>query len=277
MTKIKHCKYCNSQIPDNTQICPYCGCGKIKHFDKLWVWAIIFLVVASIVISLAIIYPYPVTKTVSTTASVKTNINAAEKIKAIEDIEAAPKIKNAEDAKSTEDVMATKDATKDTMPKYDDGEYLVGKDILAGLYKVTLMNTNSKIGYVERAASADMSTILANITYTGDGYIKIKSTDAVVKLSGVVITPIHYTNLTPNIKNEVGSGTYLIGIDINPGTYKIEPTAGSGKAYYARLSSVSMDENDIIKYEFFKNTETITILPTDVAIHIQGAKLTLQK
>ena len=123
----------------------------------------------------------------------------------------------------------------------------------------------------------NMSTILANITYTGDGYIKIKSTDAVVKLSGVVITPIHYTNLTPNIKNEVGSGTYLIGIDINPGTYKIEPTAGSGKAYYARLSSVSMDENDIIKYEFFKNTETITILPTDVAIHIQGAKLTLQK
>jgi len=289
MVKMTRCKYCNSQIPSSEKNCPYCGCKSIKLYDIWWVWAISFFVVAGIVIGLAIKFPYPVTKPANSTASMQKDVKTAEDKKASQDIKASKDEKGTKAIKATEDEKATKDEkatvtenapTTDNTPKFSDGQYIVGKDIKAGLYKVTLTDTKTKVGYIERASSADMSaaSILANITFMGDGYVKIKSTDVAVKLHGIGITPINYKNLTPNYKNEASSGTYLVGVDIKPGTYKIDSTAtGTNKAYFARLSSVSMDKNDIIKYQFFKGYVTVQILPTDVALHIQNATLTLVK
>jgi len=147
--------------------------------------------------------------------------------------------------------------------KYGDGKYLVGQDIKSGLYKVTLTDSITNMGYIERAKDLDMEldSIIANIILTGDGYVEIKPTDKAVKLQGVEITPIDLKTLKPNLKTEVSGGIYLVGYDIKPGTYKVEVTDTATKmGYVERAKNVSMGLDDIIANEI-----------------VQGAKLTLKE
>ncbi len=147
------------------------------------------------------------------------------------------------------------------------GIYKVGTDIESGLYKVKLVDF---MGYVERSSSAsmDFESIIANNAFTGDGYIKIKDTDAYVKLQGVEINP----DIVEDIKDEVKDGIYLVGIDLLPGTYKVIPEAGM--AYIERAKDVSFEMNDIIANDIFEGQGYVEISETDYAIKVQGATIT---
>lgn len=147
------------------------------------------------------------------------------------------------------------------------GTYKVGTDIESGLYKVKLVDF---MGYVERSSSAsmDFDSIIANNNFTGDGYIKIKDTDAFVKLQGVEITP----DIVEDIKEEVKDGIYLVGVDLLPGTYKVIPE--DGMAYIERVKDVSFEMNDIIANDLFEGQGYVEISETDYAIKVQGATLT---
>jgi len=255
MAKMIHCKTCNMEIAKSAKICPACGAKNKKSFyTKWWVWAIAIVVIIGIATSQGNGSPNSTAQTANATTSST----------------ASPGI----DTKSN----ATKQESKE--PKFGTGQYLVGKDISAGLYKVKLTDTFTKMGYVERSKDLDMSTdsILANIILSGDGYVEIKDTDVAVKLQGVEITPIDIKSLTPNLKNEVSDGIYLVGIDIKPGTYKTEVTdTTTNMGYVERAKAVSMGMNDIIANEVVQGPGYVKVLDTDFAIRVQGAKLTLQK
>lgn len=63
-------------------------------------------------------------------------------------------------------------------------------------------------------------------------------------------------------KNTIpGTGTFEIGTDVNPGTYRAEAQPG---CYWARLSS--LDTNDIINNDNADGPVIIEILPSDKAI-----------
>lgn len=60
-----------------------------------------------------------------------------------------------------------------------------------------------------------------------------------------------------------GSGTFLVGEEIQPGTYRTEGT--SGFCYWARLSGLSGEFDDIITNDFSEGPSFVTIADTDVA------------
>ena len=157
---------------------------------------------------------------------------------------------------------------------------MVGKDIKAGLYKVTLKDKIMKMGYVERAKDVNMelNSIIANIILTGNGYVEILPTDVAVKLQGVEIEPVKLEDVKPAVKKEASDGIYLIGYDLEAGTYKVEVTDTTTKmGYVQRSRSVAMGMDDIIANEIVQGSGYVKIEKGDFAVRLQGVKLTLQQ
>lgn len=64
-----------------------------------------------------------------------------------------------------------------------------------------------------------------------------------------------------------GDGTFLVGDDIQPGTYR---TAGGAGCYWARLKGTSGELGDIIANGNVTGPTTITIAPSDAAFQTSG-------
>jgi hypothetical protein len=181
---------------------------------------------------------------------------------------------------ATEEVVAASEAKEvevavEESNTYKDGMYKVGTDIMPGLYKVEV-NGSLGMGYVERSKDASMTldSILANILLTGDGYAEIKDTDAFVKVTGAILTPFDISTAVPSFVSEYEDGLYLVGIDIEPGEYKVDVADTASKmGYVERLSDVSYNFDSIISNSIIQNQAYVTIDATDFAIRLQGVKL----
>jgi cell division protein FtsB len=73
---------------------------------------------------------------------------------------------------------------------------------------------------------------------------------------------------TYNDSTMTGSGLYLVGTDIAPGTYHTTGDDGSGDCYWARLSST--DTSDILDNDNTTGPTTITIYRSDKAFQTDG-------
>lgn len=71
-----------------------------------------------------------------------------------------------------------------------------------------------------------------------------------------------------------GDGTYVVGKDIEPGTYRTEGPQGGiiTDCYWARLSGTSGEPDDIIANEVTKGRTTVTIEGGDKAFSTNGCK-----
>lgn len=63
-------------------------------------------------------------------------------------------------------------------------------------------------------------------------------------------------------KTSFTDGTYLVGTEIQPGTYRAQPVSS---CYWERLSGLSGASSDIITNEFTKGQALVTILESDMA------------
>ena len=258
--KMISCSACGREIAKTAKLCPQCGAKiKIPVYKKWWFWVII-VVAASAAIS---------------------NMRRGETAPTLPQSASSPSENTAHTPSNPDEIAAPESISEpDTASvKYGVGTYLVGKDIDAGLYRAVLTTSLMKMGYVERSSgvSMDFADILANIVLTGDGYVEIKETDVAVKLTGVELYPISLDELTSNIKTEVSDGIYLVGYDLEPGTYKVEiEDSAINMAYIERVKSVAMDFSDIIANEVFQGQGYVEIKETDFAVRIQGGRLILQ-
>ena len=158
-----------------------------------------------------------------------------------------------------------------------DGTYMVGEDIQAGMYKVILSENAMGMGYVERAKDVNMEvdSIIANIALTGNGYVEIKETDKAVRIQGAELFPVKLEELQKDIKTEMTDGIYLVGYDLEPGTYKVELTENAmGMGYVERAKSVAMGIEDIIANEALQGNGYVKIEKGDFAVKLQGVKIT---
>ncbi|WP_406346927.1 hypothetical protein [Streptomyces sp. NBC_00648] len=71
-----------------------------------------------------------------------------------------------------------------------------------------------------------------------------------------------------------GDGVFLIGRDIEPGTYRSEGPQGDPITYcnWARLSGTSGEIKDVISSDSSKGAETVTIAATDKAFRSNGCQ-----
>jgi hypothetical protein len=184
------------------------------------------------------------------------------------------------DVQNTVDTSAAKEETV-TEPEESvsnaihSGTYKVGTDIEPGLYKVVVTSSFMNMAYIDRAkdASMELNSIIANGIIQNSGYVRIKDTDAYVKIQSATLYP--EDTIETNIRTEFEDGIFLVGVDIAPGTYKVEVTdTTTNMGYVERQSDVSMELGDVIANEIFQNQGYVEIKSTDFSVKVQGAKLT---
>ncbi len=151
------------------------------------------------------------------------------------------------------------------------GTYIVGTNIQPGLYLGQAGQDILDSCYWERLSdlSGGFEAILANENSVGKYYIEVRDGDFALKtdcdlyyLPGL---PAHFSSDHPLPQN-ITAGTYLVGIDIHPGTYQGQ--AGTDileSCYWARLSNVAGSMDGIITNDNANGQYYAQVLPTDFA------------
>ncbi len=158
------------------------------------------------------------------------------------------------------------------------GLYLVGKDIAPGIYQTG--EYSSAVTYSSETASLRNKTQTSSIG-TNYGYIEVLDTDFVVEVNGTM-TKIDLDNTTPNYKETLNDGMYLVGKDVEPGTYKVISKYYNSNEEYSwfgdvrTYSCVNIYREGIIENEWFYGMYGyIEIKSTDAIVTIYDA--TIQK
>jgi len=131
--------------------------------------------------------------------------------------------------------------TPDPFPKFTDGMHEVIKDIEPGLYRT---RKGSSGCYYARLSgfSGEIDDILANENTDYPAIIEILPSDRGFESSRCGTWTQNISQIT-NSKIAFSDGTYIVGVDIEPGIYK---NLGGTGCYYARLSGFTGEIEDII-------------------------------
>jgi len=200
-------------------------------------------------------------KTVSSQNGDKAKVEADAKAKAEAEAKAAEEKKKAEEEAKRK---VEEEAKKKKAAEYGSGMYVVGKDIQPGLYK-----SDEGINYWARlnGFSGELGDIAANGTPRGSAIVEIKQGDKGFETQGRG----HWYKIDENYQGKLltsfGDGTYLVGKDIQPGTYK---SSEGGSGYWARLSSFSGDLSSIIANDLPQGPSIVKISPNDKGFETFG-------
>jgi hypothetical protein len=66
------------------------------------------------------------------------------------------------------------------------------------------------------------------------------------------------------------NGTYLVGVDIQPGTWRTTGASGSTDCFWSRLSALTGEFDAIIANGSSDGPQVVTIKPDDKAFSVQG-------
>lgn len=139
------------------------------------------------------------------------------------------------------------------------GTWVVGKDISAGTYRT---RTASQGCYWARLQgfSGSVKDILANENSNGPTVVTIAPTDAGFQSTRCAEWSQDPTPITRSQTEPFGDGTYIVGVDIAPGTWRAQPTSS---CYWARLAGFSGDLADVLANDNTSGSTIVTIAPTD--------------
>jgi hypothetical protein len=150
-------------------------------------------------------------------------------------------------------------------PNFSDGMYQVGTDIQPGTYRTREGSPNC---YWERLRnfSGGMNGILANGGTSAPGIVTIEPTDVGFHSEGCGTWTKDLSAITTS-KTSFGAGAYIVGTDIEPGTYR---NSGGNNCYYERLRGFNGGMNAIIANGGSNNPSIVTIAPTDAGFQSQS-------
>lgn len=136
------------------------------------------------------------------------------------------------------------------------GTYDVNTDIQPGLYR----STGGAI-YWERSSNIErkMTDIITNGNPIGPEVVEIESTDLLFYTMGSGEWKLVDDSYHPKKLTSFSDGTYIVGADIDPGTYQSD----NGVSYWVRLRSFTGALDDEIANGTPRGPVTVDILPTD--------------
>ncbi|CCF86057.1 hypothetical protein [Nitrolancea hollandica] len=147
---------------------------------------------------------------------------------------------------------------------FGDGTYRVGIDIAPGTYR----NSDSSGGcYWERlnGFGGELDDINANDFTTSRTIVTIKPTDVGFKSNRCGRWSLAQGAITAGQTQPFSDGTYRVGVDIAPGTWRNSDS--SSGCYWARLSGFSGELDDIIANEFTESLQVVEIRPSDTGFN----------
>ena len=142
------------------------------------------------------------------------------------------------------------------------GTLIVGKDILPGRYRGNVAGGGCYWSRLSSFEGSGIDGIIANDNISGPTVVEIAPTDVGFKTSrcgewSPADTPLDLPGRAP-----AGDGVFVVGLDIDPGTYRSNNT---GSCYWARLRSFAQDGTDsIIGNDNSRGPAIVTIAPGDV-------------
>lgn len=141
---------------------------------------------------------------------------------------------------------------------FGDGTYIVGEDVQPGTYRT---RTGKAGCYYERLSGfgGELSDIVSNEFTNDSSIVVIASSDVGFKSKGCGTWTNDLSAITSS-RTSFGDGTFIIGTDIEPGTYK---NVGGTSCYYARLSGFEGSISDIITNENVDSSAIVTISAGD--------------
>src|SRR5215204_2392201 len=141
---------------------------------------------------------------------------------------------------------------------FSDGTYQVGTDVQPGTYRTREGSTGC---YFERLSgfSGEMNDIVANNNTDAPVVVTIEPTDAGFTSSSCDTWTKDLSAITES-KTSFGEGAYIVGTDIDPGTYR---NSGGTGCYYERLRDFAGDMNSIIANNNTDNPTVVEIAPSD--------------
>lgn len=143
------------------------------------------------------------------------------------------------------------------------GTYLVGSEIQPGIYKGENLNKSCYWARL-KDLSGEFDAILANDISTGQFYVEVKNTDFAFETRCELIPLDSIQAPTGDLPTIIQAGTYLVGRDIQPGTYKGQAEGTS--CYWARLNSVAGDLNSIITNNIADGQFYVQVASSDFAL-----------
>ena len=154
---------------------------------------------------------------------------------------------------------------KPSFASFGNGTHQVGTNIQPGTYRTREGSPNC---YWERLKdfSGDINSILANGNTGAPAIVTIEPTDAGFNSEGCGTWTKDLSAITES-KASFGAGAYIVGTDIEPGTYR---NSGGTNCYYERLRGFNGGMNAIITNGNTSNPTIVAIAPTDAGFQSDG-------
>lgn len=149
-----------------------------------------------------------------------------------------------------------------TARTFGDGTHRVGADIRPGTYRAPKVSGGIFAGcYWARLRnfSGGLNGIIANGNEMAPTLVTIKSSDRGFEANGCGRWTSDLRRITKS-RTRIVAGTYLVGVDIAPGTYFARCTRSG---YWARLRNFTGELNGIIANDNPRGREIVTIARTD--------------
>ncbi len=149
------------------------------------------------------------------------------------------------------------------------GTYQVGSDIQPGIYAGMAGTHVRDSCYWARlsGASGEFSDLIANENAIGQFYVEVLNTDAFLEVS-CEITSLDLWPAPDTKLSRIDPGMYIVGRDIEPGTYRGEAgTDVRDSCYWARLSGASGEFSDLIANDNARGQYFVTVQESDFALY----------
>ena len=142
---------------------------------------------------------------------------------------------------------------------FGDGTWVVGSDIQAGTYR------SSKTGsgcYWQRLSgfSGEFDDIIVNELTDAISVVEISSTDEGFSTERCGTWTKATSAITSSLSSPFGDGAYVVGLDIDPGTWT---SPGGDSCYWERLTGFSGDFDDLEANGLGASNVVLTIKSTD--------------
>jgi hypothetical protein len=156
-------------------------------------------------------------------------------------------------------------APKPQYVTFHDGTLRVGQDVQPGTYRT---RSGSPGCYFARLKgfSGQLEDIAANGNTNGPAVVTITAADKGFQSRGCATWTSDLSAIT-NSPTSFGDGDFIVGTDIQPGSYR---SNGPGGCYYARLSGFSHELPDIIANDNAQGPAVVTVAPGDKGFESSG-------
>ena len=230
----KQCKACKKEIDAKASKCPHCGTDQRNWFiqHKIITGVLVFILLVAV-----------------GGAAGSSNKNST----------SSSSSNNTTSSDQGQSKQNQPTPTPDSHPHFGDGTYVVGKDIKPGTYRTRVGSSGC---YYERLSGfgGSLGEIIANDNTDYPAIVTIDPTDKGFKSQDCGTWTQDISQITKS-KTTFPDGMYIVGTDIQPGTYK---NSGQASCYYSRLSNFSDAGTDgIISNDNTDNAAIVTIDSTD--------------